>query len=80
MCQSPSSFFRQEIEIGGVICGVIVAVKCQRKGSLRGLFCVKEYQYAPLELYRASHDKSKVPFCQSCHRQTDKDLIIILHD
>lgn len=31
MCQSTSSFFRQEIEIGGVICGVIVAVKCQRR-------------------------------------------------
>lgn len=48
MCQSPSSFFRQEIEIGGCDLWGDCRSEMSKEGSLRGLFCVKEYQYALL--------------------------------
>lgn len=58
-CQSLPSFFRKrKIEIMGVIWrrrrgrGVVVALKCQRQGSLTGLLSATEYQYGFILRFR----------------------------
>lgn len=80
MCQSLSSFFRLENRNWECDLWGYCHTEMSKEGSLTGLFSVEEYQYKPFCGFKSvlfAGDKTKVPFCQTCQRPTDKDLIII---